>query len=151
MLEDLERIIKKAALDGMLTNAAAEQVHETIEKNRTLRREKEDLESEVRDLKTERTSLLVDLEQLRSQASGVAEREKAVTERETKMTELELEAKHQAERVLDHQVMFEKVFRNMEVRRSVFTVVPGLPATDGTFSPATLPFVSENEQKERAE
>jgi hypothetical protein len=60
-----------------------------------------------------------------------AEMEAAIINREQHMTKLELEAKHQGERVADHQNMFGLVFRNAVLRNSVLgqelVAIPGTP------------------------
>jgi hypothetical protein len=80
-----------------------------------------------------------------------AEMEAGVILREQAITKLEAEAKHQGERVKDHKEMFTIVFRNLEVRRNVFTPSPGSPGVDqyGTALPAG--YVDEHQQTEKTE
>lgn len=151
MIDELERIIKKAAIDGTLNESAAKQMQDTIEENRTLKAKLEIMESEATALRDRKSEQERELKKLNGEANAVADREETVAKREEKMTELELRAEHQSERVRDHQSMFERVFRNTEIRRNVFTPVPGLPASDLPYQPYSTPYAQENEQTERSE
>ena len=150
MIEDLERIIKKAAIDGTLTEEAAKQVQAALEENAKLKASVDSLDRERKTAHQKILELSAKVERFGREKDEVLDREKAVAEREAKMTELELTAKHEAQRVADHQAMFSAVFRNMQVRRTVFTPLPGVPYDNG-MGPAVYPDVREDEQRETSE
>ena len=149
MKEELEKIIQKAAIDGTLTESAAEQVQQALEENKSLKVQVSELESLVEsktsDLYEEQDVSRERLEALRKWE----ERESDLVKREKQATELELEAKWQAQRVADHQIMVDRVFRNVETRRNVFTATP--PPTIDQYNNPQYGGWNEHEQKETQE
>ena len=147
---ELDRLIQKAALDGALTEDAVAQFHAVLLENGAL---KESLEGKER-FEIERNRTMEKLETDLRIAQGLnevaAKAEVAMIEREQNITTLELNAKHEAKRVEDHKEMFDKVFRNLEVRRNVFVApVPG--GVDQYGNRGASEFPTEHQQAEKTE
>lgn len=130
-IQEIQNTIEKAAIDGALTKDAVKQFNGLIEETEELTREYqrqtkvcERLEDQVKGLTTE-LSMAHGLNKI------AAEMEAHIIEREQHMTKLELEAKHQADRVADHQNMFGLVFRNAVLRNTILgqeiVAIPGTP------------------------
>ncbi len=153
ILEDILGVIQKAAIDGALTKLAVDQFNEIIGENETLKSDVkaltesyEGLEKRHNKASDERTKAIEKLKKLIA-------REDELEKREEQMLELELEAKYDQLRVEDHKEMFSLVFRNVEVRRNVFTPLPGATAVDqyGSIPPNASSFAQENEETTKTE
>ena len=130
LIEQLDNMIQKAALDGALTQDAVRHFHELVEANGTLTEELRDTEKERIRLVTECEKLREDLKVTRGLVKMAMEAEVAMIERELKMTTLELTAKHEAKRVEDHKEMVKLIFRNTTVRKEVMTPLRGSEGVD---------------------
>lgn len=135
LIEQLDNMIQKAALDGALTQDAVRHFHELVEANGTLTEELRDTEKERIRLVTECEKLREDLKVTRGLVKMAMEAEVAMIERELKMTTLELTAKHEAKRVEDHKEMVKLIFRNTTVRKEVITPIRGSAGVDQYNSP----------------
>ena len=144
--EQLEKCIQKAALDGALTKDAVTQFHGILDANEKLVKENDHQNKLIVEKNAAISEMNEKLNQLLERTANMAERERAVTDREKEITKLEMKAACEEQRVRDHKEMFTTVFRNLEVRRNVFTAVdPGQPDQYGTRQPG---YTEENNQKE---
>lgn len=147
MIEELEKIIKKAAIDGTLTESAVKEFDAILKENQELKSHAEVSRQEVAEYVEKLKKANSEKDLLRSRSEGVKERETRIAEREKNMVKLELEAEHQAQRVEDHIRIFSQVFRNTETRRTIFTPVPAAQISDtGVVGPSG--FVQQNVQTE---
>ncbi len=122
-MQEIEKAVQTAAIDGTLTKEAVDMFHGILEENEELKDvvEKKDRFEQERNKTVER--LERDLSMAHALNKVAAEAEMAMVEREQKMTTLELTAKHMEERVTDHKEMFTTVFRNSVLRKEVMTPV----------------------------
>ena len=125
--QDIKKLLQKAAIDGTLTQEAVKFVDEVIEKSKTLESTLTKTTQDLSDKIKERDELTKIISQLSKQLQLYKDREVELLKREKAMTTLELTAKHESQRVNDPAIMFDKVFRNIETRRNVFTPVAATP------------------------
>ena len=130
-LDEINKIIQKAALDGVLTTGAVTQFHQVLEENKVLKEQAIDLDRKFRDASEKNTKLTSQLSQADHQLKVASERESNLLEREKKITELELTAKYQGQRVDDHKSMVSLIFRNSVLRKEVMTPVEGMAPGNG--------------------
>lgn len=148
-LQEIEKCIQKAALDGVLTTTAIEQYHAILEANEKLVGENKHQNELIVKKNEELSTLKERVNKYVEKEGAFNDREHEVKEREVHMTKLELTATHHYQRVEDHKAMFSQVFRNMEVRRNVFTAVdPGKPDQYGS---RISGHTEENNQTEKTE
>jgi hypothetical protein len=148
-LQDIERVVQQAGIDGTLTKTAIDQYHAIIEANAKLVKENDAQAKLIFDKNEKLSKLEVDLGIANGLVGVAAASEVAMIERESKMTTLELTAKHEAVRVADHKDMFDKVFRNIETRRNVFTPQPASAGVDQYGTALPTGYVEEHEQTEK--
>lgn len=127
LTENLEKLLKKAALDGALTEGAIDQFHALVTERNALKKDNGRLD----DLNTELDEKVNHLNSRASAAETCAQewagREQDLMDREGKCNHLEMEAKYQGLRVEDHKEMFKTVFRNSVLRKGVMTPVSAGP------------------------
>jgi len=148
-LEQIQKIIQKAGIDGALTPDAINLFNKTIEKAKALKIELEELQMAHKTLDENYLNRGAKLDRVRSELKAYNEREDQLEEREKEMFRLELTAEYEAERVKDHKEMFNTVFRNLETRRSIFTPVPGLPSDQ--YGTPILPIVDHDIEETKTE
>lgn len=130
LTEDLDRLIQKAALDGVLTQKAVDMFHSVLKENDDF---KTQLETDVDKIKADALmidSLKTDLRISHGLNKVAAEMEASLINREQKITVLEMQAKYELARVEDHKEMFKVVFRNSVLRKEVMT--PASSHTEAT-------------------
>lgn len=132
-IQEIQNAIEKAAIDGALTKDAVAQFHSLVEHNDALQSQAIDFDKKFRRQDGEIKELTTNLSMSQGLNKIAAEMEANIINREQKMTELELTAKHQAERVVDHQNMVGLIFRNSVIRSSMLgqelVAIPGTPDT----------------------
>lgn len=121
MLEQIQALLNDEALRKALTHDAYQSFAKTLKEAQELHVTIKQLTERKVELEAKVSQLSADNTLLRQNDQAVTAREKAVAEREKKMTELELNAKHQAERVNDHKEMVKLIFRNTEIKRNYST------------------------------
>ena len=124
-LEQIEKVIQQASLDGALTESAIQQYHEIIDENASLKESilesEHNLEQSVKTrdaLRQERDDARTVRDELLKDRDDVVEREKAITT-------LELQASGSLQRVADHKEMMTLIFKPGEIRRNAWGSVPG--------------------------
>jgi hypothetical protein len=122
-LGEINKIIQKAALDGVLTEGAVKQFHEVLEANKVLTERSESLDKRLKDEASKNVTLTGEKNALFAEMKVMSARLADVEARETKMTELELIAKHQGQRVDDHKNMVALIFRNTTLKKQVMTPI----------------------------
>lgn len=122
-LKEIEVAIQKAAIDGALSEAAVEQFHSVIQQCADLTDKCVSLEKTQDRMEKEKKELDSLFAQTSSTLSDYQTRERELVEREKQITELEMSAKHEHQRVMDHKEMFKTVFRNSVLRRGVVTPI----------------------------
>lgn len=120
LLQEIEKQIDKAAIDGTLSKEAAKLFHETIEANEKLHEKLAKETATVIQYRDQIDELRKDSMGLRDAILGWEDRERLLIERETKMTELEMKAANEAQRVQDHKDMFSIVFKPASFRESIW-------------------------------
>lgn len=141
----IKKIIDKAGIDGALTEDAIKYFNNTVIDNRELKEDNKLKATELENKSEELNSYATRCNVLKNENDAWKTREGDIVQREKQMTILELTAKHESKRVQDHKDMFDKVFRNIETRRNVFTPIPG---TDGgQYQTPIGGFAQENEEK----
>ncbi len=125
LINDLDKLIKRAALDGALTKDAVEMFNSIVKENNglkaSIKESEHNLEESVkcRDLlRRERDDARTDRDALRTIIDNVKEREKAITV-------LEMTASNATQRVEDHKNMMTLIFKPGEIRRNAWGSVPG--------------------------
>ena len=150
LTEDLDKLIRQAALDGSLTKDAVDMFHGVLKENDDIKKDLEKQNKDLSNMQKERDALSASFAQISTKLSDYQTRERELEEREQENLKLQLEAKHQGERVEDHKEMVKLVFRNLEVRRSVFPVQPSQNINDqGITAPGG--YIEEREQTEKTE
>jgi hypothetical protein len=128
---EIQNAIEKAAIDGTLTKDAIGQFNSLIEHNEALQSQALDFNQKFIRQDEQIKSMTTELSMAHGLNKVAAEMEAAIINREQHMTKLELEAKHQGERVADHQNMFGLVFRNAVLRNTILgqeiVAIPGTP------------------------
>ena len=133
LTDQLDKLIRKAALDGALTEDAVAQFHSLVKQCESQAEELRKLNKLNTELIDKREKLTLDLDIAKTLNKVAAEAEIAMIEREKFITKLELNAEHQKQRVADHINMFTTVFRNSVLRKEVMTPVhPSAPDQYGT-------------------
>jgi hypothetical protein len=145
--EDIDKIVKKAALDGTLTQEAAEQVLAAMRENEQLKEQHKSDEKRLSEQGVRINTQTERIGKLEIECETWAGREQDLLDRERRCEKLEVQKECADQRVLDHRQMVEMVFRNLEVRRNVFTAVPGLESDKNNYNRQT-PYVSEDKQTE---
>ena len=147
-VEKIQKIISKAGIDGTLTEAAVEYFNDTLIDNSKL---KSDISMKTTQLKTRDRELKEVNAKYSSNLTLLNAWKTRATElktREENMLKLELESKYDNMRVEDHKHMFELVFKNLEMRRNVFTPYAATPGDPGMGTAYPSPSgVQENEER----
>jgi seryl-tRNA synthetase len=133
LLQELERVVKKAAIDGVLTEEASNQIKQTIEENKSLNTKVKSIKDQLKESEAKRNDQDSKLNVLRNKVQEYNNRETELCDREDKMTQIELEAQYERERVQDHKDMMALIFRNIETRRNVFTPYEHTPHMENQF------------------
>lgn len=149
--DELLKLIQKASIEGTLTPAAVDYTKKLIEENASLTAKLDQHAQRISELTKQHGALADENRALTAAAADVAKREQAVATREKEITKLEMTAANEAKRVEDHKAMFSLVFRNLEMRRNVFTAVPATPASSGAYQTGSSAYVHEGPQTERSE
>ena len=121
LTDQLDKIIRKAALDGALTEDAVAQFHSLVKQCDAQAEELRSLNKLNAELKEKRDKLTTELHLSQTLNKVAAEAEIAMMEREKFITKLELTAEFEGQRVRDHINMFTTVFRNSVLRKGVMT------------------------------
>ena len=127
LLQDIDRTIKQAALEGTLTedaigyyNGLIKIAEEKKEENAALKKEIAQKDDMIRAIQRER-------DDARAVRDELIKRQDDLTAREENMTKLELEAEYERRRVADHVNMVTLIFRNPVTHSQMVT--PGHPGT----------------------
>jgi len=121
----IKRVIDKAGIDGTLTENAAKYFNDKLTQNKEMKTKISTLETMVESRTEKIATLEASNNRLMTENTEWQKRETELETREDEMLRLELTAQFEAERVTDHKEMFGQVFRNIEVRRDIFTAYPG--------------------------
>ena len=121
LTDQLDKIIRKAALDGALTEDAVAQFHSLVKQCDAQAEELRSLNKLNIELKDKRDKLTTDLQMAKKLNEIAVTAELEMIEREKQITTLELTAEHEKQRVKDHINMFTTVFRNSVLRKEVMT------------------------------
>jgi hypothetical protein len=149
-LQEIEKTVQQAAINGTLTKEAVDMFHGILEENAELTEKNESQRKQLSSVRDDLGNANRDLGIANGLVQVAAEAEMAMAEREQKMTVLEMQAKYELARVEDHKEMFKVVFRNLEMRRNVFVApVPGSPDQYGNRGADSYP--TEHQQKESQE
>ena len=148
--EAIDKILQRAVLDGVLRDGEITRYSDLIKSEAGQRQALETLKREAVELKDKRQALQKENQTLTDYLKEWTRREDELLTREKEMTKLECRLEAEQTRVSDHKSMFQLVFRNTEVRRNVFTAVPGIPGS-GDYSQPISPYVSEDTQTETPE
>lgn len=148
-LQEIEHAVKKAGIEGALTEEAVTQFHGVIEKCDELTGDLETSEKARASLILQRDQLQADLGIAQALNKVAAEAEMAMIEREAKITKLECKAEHMEERVKDHKEMFTTVFRNSVLRKEVMTPLPGLKQDQ--YGTSHAPYAQKDSVEEKEE
>lgn len=121
MEEEIKQIIEKNLPKhiGEVLSKRLKEGDEAIAYIKSVNKIRENLENENAQLKKLNNEFAKDINTLAVREAGVAAREKAVLDRENRQSLIEMEAKHNYQRVEDHKEMVRLVFRNTEVRESI--------------------------------
>lgn len=138
--EELMKSIRVAAINGVLTNEAADQVKEVMDDNKRLKNRIKKLEEELHESVSSCIAYKAEISKLEEKECSIKGREQIVRVKENDIIRMECELSGAKERVRDHKEMFGLVFRNIEIRRNVMTGVHGNAQTYG--------FVDERKQTE---
>lgn len=149
----IKRIIDKAGIDGALTEEAIKVFNNLIAKTKSLKIELKELKTTHDELDTKYLDQGSKLAKAQTELRAFNDREDELEKREESMLRLELIAQYEKERVDDHKEMFSLVFKNLEVRRTVFTPVPGVAAVDqyGNVPSGAQPHVEQDDEVTRTE
>ncbi len=123
LTDQLDKIIRKAALDGALTEDAVAQFHSLVKQCDAQAEELRSLNKLNSTLIDQKDKLTTELHLSQTLNKVAAEAEIAMMEREKNITTLELTAGFEAQRVKDHINMFTTVFRNSVLRKEVMTPI----------------------------
>ena len=148
---DIQKLVEMEQIKGQLNPEVLQRVLDLQRTASDLEAKREQAAKELAAATVSNKKLADELAIASAKIDEIARRENECAKREAHITTLELTAKHEAQRVQDHRSMFELVFRNIETRRNVFTAVPGLPASEGTYQSTVYPAVAENTQRESAQ
>ena len=131
--EDLGKMLRKAAIDGTLSETAIDHYDSLIKENRALSESLKEKQEQFRQADTERTDLRKALTAEQDRNATMEEREVKCAELEKNDEILQLTVKYEKKRVEDHQNMVGMIFRNSVLRRSVLgqelVAIPGTPDT----------------------
>lgn len=120
-IQEIDKIIQKAALDGVLTSGAVKQFNELILERDALAKTTEAQKKELEKGATVLQLVQQERDAARSDRDALTQFMDDVKEREKKITELEFEAKYSELRRKDGVHLFETVFKNSVLRREVMT------------------------------
>lgn len=120
-LQQIERVIQKAGIDGALTEDAIKFFNGVIETSKARKEELDKVKKELECLDERHSTLSTLLDEVRKELKTYTDREDDLEDREKEMLKLELTAQYEAERVSDHKEMFNVVFKNLGIRRAIFT------------------------------
>ena len=124
--EELERVIKQAALDGTLTESAVNQFYDLVQEHKELHDEYE-ISVAARDaLRKERDEARTLRDEYGELIKIAGAREADLIIREQGVLKLELSAKYQEMRVKDHKEMMQTIFKPGAMRRELYKSVPVL-------------------------
>lgn len=123
LTDQLDKLIRKAALDGALTESAVDQFHSLVKQCDSQAEELRSLNKLNTELKDKRDKLTGELTVSKTLNEVAVKAELEMMERERNITTLELTAAHESQRVKDHINMFQTVFRNSVLRREVMTPI----------------------------
>ncbi len=153
ILNDILGVIQKAAIDGVLTKIAVDQFNSIIGENESLKSDVKGLTESYEGLEKRHHKSAEERDKAITKLKKYIAREDELVEREENMLKLELTAEYEAERVKDHKEMFSQVFRNIEMRRNVFTALPGATAVDqyGNVPPNASSFAQEDTETTKVE
>lgn len=129
-IEDITKIIQRAGIDGTLTNEAVKQYNSLLTEKDELKIENERQNKILLNKNEELSKLKAAFNEAEDECKGWRDRLSELQEREKFITTLELLAKYEATRVLDHQEMFKLIFRNTTVRKEVMTPLRGSEGVD---------------------
>ena len=125
VLDNIERALQQAAIDGALSKEAVAVFHATVKENESLKADRDNLTSRMNKTEAELLEVVSQRDRWKEVTEKWEQREKELLERETEITKLELRAHYHQKRVEDHQKMVALIFRNPVTRSQVMT--PGHP------------------------
>lgn len=149
LTDQLDKLIRKAALDGALTESAVDQFHSLVKQCDSQAEELRSLNKLNTELKDKRDKLTTELHLSQTLNKVAAEAEIAMIEREKHITRLELTAELESKRVQDHKEMFTTVFRNSVLRKEVMTPVAPAPMDQGMRGTPEYPSRDTVEEEEK--
>lgn len=125
LMEEIDRSIKQAALAGTLTEDAIEYFNSLVKVAETKHTENERLLEQKDQVSKALDEVRKERDQLLNQVNYWIDRDTQLTAREKRITELEMTAKCESQRVLDHQNMMAVIFKPGTLRREMFGSIPG--------------------------
>ena len=132
-IQEIDKIIQKAALDGVLTKGAVTQFSELIHERDALKKTTEEQGKELVKLNDVLRAVQGERDAARSDRDLMMTQMDDVKKREEEMLKLEITAEFQEKRVTDHKEMFTTVFRNSVLRKEIMTPThPSAPDQYGT-------------------
>lgn len=117
--KQIESLLVDEKLDALLTASALKKISEMAESVSKLEADLEAKTGKIEAQRIEANKRSGQFDVLHAEVVSLREGVADVELREKKITILECAAKHESQRVEDHQTMFKLVFRNVEVRKQV--------------------------------
>jgi len=124
VLEKIDTILKEAAASGTLTIEALSHIQKIRDESALLEKSNQNLTAKIEAVQSHRDSLKCELEKLREENAAFRSRQIEVREQAKANFGLELKAQHAAERVTDHINMVKLIFRNAELRKTMYGEAP---------------------------
>lgn len=118
MRADLEKAIKKAAIDGTLTEEAIEHFKTLTEEHGNYKRKAEHWEKEAQSLRRENDGLRSEARRANEEVEKWKKREGELKDRESAMLRLELGCQSAGDRLMDMKEVMRLVFGNRVVRET---------------------------------
>ena len=148
LLEDIDRIVKQAGLEGTLTEDAIGYYNSLIKITEETKAKNAELEKQLKECDEQRRAEANKHHEASQKLNAWIERERELVEREKEITKLELKAEYEAKRVDDHKTMFATVFKGYHVRKQVVT--PGSSHKDQYGNRTSeYPDVTDTEEEEK--
>jgi len=132
-IKEIDKIIQKAALDGVLTSGAVKQFNELILERDALAKTVDAQKITLKSKEDECNHLQESLAKYREMEQTLCTREAAVEEDENEHRDRKVRLECADLRIKDHKEMFTTVFRNSVLRKEVMTPThPSAPDQYGT-------------------
>lgn len=150
-MDEIRKVLSKAAIDGTLTEDAISQFSAVIDENRALHTDYESTLTHLKDSRAETKKVLAERDEYYKQLAVWQSRETELATREKEILRLELTAEFSEKRLSDCKELFTTVFRNSVLRREVMTPIRGTEGVDQYNAPLAGGYASKDEVKETEE